>query len=388
MLKYEIIEKTIKALLSIILLMGVGFILAIVTAFSKGQKFYIPLIAIVIGVSIIFVILLIYELVQKKHLMKAFIVFIGLSIIVLAGYEINQRYHDSIATLSDQEVNIYEYMPFVENTRAVSLSEPAFLKITGELPRLDGATALYPLYAAFVQATYPEDEYDPYRSEVMCSKTGEAYKRLINGETDIIFAGPPSKAHMEEAARKGVELTLTPIGREAFVFFVNAENKVEGVSREQIQAIYSGAITNWQQLGGNNESIRAFQRPENSGSQTALQGLMEGKDLMTPPKEDVVAGMGGIIEQTANYRNYKNAIGYSFLYFATEMIQNGDIRLLEIDGVYPDRNTISSGEYPLSSEFYAVTAGSVNPNIELLLEWILSEQGQAIINKTGYTPLS
>lgn len=83
---------------------------------------------------------------------------------------------------------------------------------------------------------------------------------------------------------------------------------------------------------------------------------------MPAPKEDVVTGMGGIISKTADYKNYKNALGYSFLFFATEMVRNGDIRLLEVDGVMPDKSTIRDRTYPLAAEFYAVTAGSGNPN--------------------------
>jgi phosphate transport system substrate-binding protein len=119
-----------------------------------------------------------------------------------------------------------------------------------------------------------------------------------------------------------------------------------------------------------------------------LQKLMEGRDLMTPPEEDVAAGMGDIIRQTASYRNYKNAIGYSFLFFATQMVQNNEIKLLKVDGVLPGRSTIANGEYPLAAEFYAVTADSGNPNIERFIEWILSAQGQYLVEKTGYTPIN
>lgn len=78
---------------------------------------------------------------------------------------------------------------------------------------------------------------------------------------------------------------------------------------------------------------------------------------------------------------------YSFLFFASEMIQNNEIKLLEVDGVKPDKNTIASGEYPLSAEFYAITAGSNNPNIDRFIEWILSPQGQYLVEKTGYTSI-
>jgi len=88
---------------------------------------------------------------------------------------------------------------------------------------------------------------------------------------------------------------------------------------------------------------------------------------MKAPSEDVVGGMGGIIARTANYRNYPNAIGYTFLYFATGMIGNGSIQLLEIDGIAPTRETIRDGTYPFSTELYAVTTGVKNPNIPVFI---------------------
>jgi len=108
---------------------------------------------------------------------------------------------------------------------------------------------------------------------------------------------------------------------------------------------------------------------------------------MTPPKEDVVQSMGGIIEQTASYRNYRNAIGYSFLFFATEMVKNNQIRLLKVDGVYPDRNAIKNKTYPLVADFYAITTGSKNSQIDKWIEWILSPQGQRLVEETGYTSI-
>ncbi|GJM69635.1 hypothetical protein HMSSN036_18510 [Paenibacillus macerans] len=173
---------------------------------------------------------------------------------------------------------------------------------------------------------------------------------MLDGQADVIFAAAPSSLQLAQAKRQGLELKLTPIGREAFVFFVHADNPVQGLSTQQIQAIYAGEITDWSEVGGRSGKIRAFQRPEGSGSQTMLQKLMEGKELMAPRKRRGV-GDGGIIAQTADYRNYPNALGYSFLFFATEMAHNGQIRLLEIDGVKPDKTTIQSGEYPLAAEF-------------------------------------
>lgn len=316
-------------------------------------------------------------------------------------------YKDNLPTVDDRDLLLYEYEPFAEGTKAVSLDEPANLQLSkeqlskGQLPRLDGATALYPVYASFVQAVYPEGEYRMYDNSqdgyamVTCSNTVNAYQRLIEGKTDIVFAAGPSKAQKEEAQRKGIQLHLTPIGREAFVFFVNSKNPVSELTVEEIQAIYSGQITNWKQLGGRNWDIRPFQRAENSGSQTALQRLMGDLPLIEPEEEERVSAMDGIIRQVASYRNYKNAIGFSFRYYATEMVTSNEIRLLALNGVEPTRETISDGTYPISSEFYAVTASPVgqpspqekNETIAALLDWILSPQGQSIVEKSGYVPL-
>lgn len=144
---------------------------------------------------------------------------------------------------------------------------------------------------------------------------------------------------------------MTPIGKEAFVFFVNQSNTVDNLTLDQVRGIYSGAVTNWKEVGGKNTAIRAFQRPESSGSQTALQSLMGDTPIMTPIQQDVAGGMGGIIRRTAAYQNRDNAIGYSFLFYATEMVRDYDIKLLSLNGVTPNRENIRNGSYPASSFF-------------------------------------
>ncbi|MGG1658046.1 substrate-binding domain-containing protein [Brevibacillus sp. NRS-1366] len=384
----NLIGKIIGCIIAFVLLAFVGFAVLVFSLFSTGTKFYTPLTIVVTGVLVVFTVLRIFAPTIARILNRSLAVFFILATLAVIGFEIKEAYVNSIPTVSEQDFDLEEYRPFGENTKAVKLDQPSTLKLDSDLPRLDGATALYPLYASFAQAVYPKKQYDQYEGEVMGNTTPRAYENLIEGKADIIFVAAPSKQQLNDAKRQGVELKLTPIGREAFVFFVNAANPVKGLSTEQIQKIYSGQITNWQEVGGQNEQIRAFQRPENSGSQTMLQKVMAGQELMTPPQDDVVSGMGGIIERTSNYKNYNNAIGYSFLFFATEMVKNGNIRLLEVDGVMPDKSTIVNKEYPLAAEFYAVTAGSTNPNVSRLIEWILSGQGQSLVEETGYTPVA
>ncbi len=153
------------------------------------------------------------------------------------------------------------------------------------------------------------------------------------------------------------------------MFFVNKNNSIDNLSIKNIQDIFSGKIKYWKELNGANQRIRAFQRPENSGSQTMLEKVMGNIPVMEPRKENVSSGMGDIINQVAVYRNFTNAIGYSFLFYSTEMV--------------------NYGSYPFSDSFCAIynDTDDKNSNIELFIEWILSSQGQGLISETGYIPI-
>ena len=352
-----------------------------------GGIYYIGLIlAIAIFLFLLFVLNL-FEFFRTNKRKVVFFIIAFLGIGLTSIFPIYEAYKNQLETV-DSEVNIYEYMPFAENRKIAALHETATLELNDNLPKIDGATALYPLYSAIVQAIYPEKEYDLYNSEVMVNTTPTAYTKLIDGEVDMIFAAAPSISQENRAGQRGLELKLTPIGKEAFVFFVNNKNTVDGLSREQLKGIYSGKITNWEEVGGKNDAIRAFQRPEDSGSQSALQSFMGETPIMAAPTEDIASGMGGIINEVAQYKNFKNAIGYTFRFYSTQMVQNNKIKLLEIDGIAPTKENIRNNSYPITSEFYIVTAGTQNPNVEKLIDWILSPQGQQLIEKAGYIPIN
>lgn len=378
-----------------------GFILlfATVFAFLGAVPYYIAQVLPVVGVPALLVLALALSGLCGKGVlkwMKRGLLVILAGCVAYAGYG---AWRESIPTVDDRDLLLYQYEPFREDNKLVKLVEPSALQLNRVgLPKLDGATALYPVYAAFAQAVYPEQEYPRHGNGgyVTCYGTTDAYDRLIKGETDVIFVAGPSQAQLDAAATAGKELHLTPIGREAFVFFVNSANPVRNLTVEEIQKIYTGEITNWKEVGGRRQAIRAFQRPEGSGSQTALQRLMGDLPLMKPKEENMVGGMEGIIRRVAVYRNFGNALGFSFRYYTTEMVTDDQIRLLAIDGVEPTRESIRDGSYPISSYFYAVTASrtgkpapeETNPQIAALIEWILSEQGQAIIEQTGYVSLN
>ena len=385
----QFFSRLALSLLAVAGIAFLGFVSAFIVTIYGGMIFYTPLVGIAAAGLALYAILRIFDAWTPRLLNIGLASFTALCLLAAGGYAVNNAYHNSFAKLSEQEVNLSEYAPFTGKAIAV-LDDTPDLKLENDLPRMDGATALYPLYASFAQAVYPEGEYHPYDPEssiVVCMTTPEAYNRLLRGETDIIFVAGPSDAQLRSFERAGKEMVMTPIGREAFVFFVNERNPVDGLSTRQIKDIYAGKLTRWSEVGGGSGDIRAFQRPDGSGSQSMLQSIMKGESLMTPPTEDVADLMSGIISRTADYRNYKDAMGYSFLHYATEMNRNGEIKLLAVDGVAPNADNIANGTYPMAKEFYAITAGAPGPDEQRLIDWILSPQGQELVWKTGYVPL-
>ena len=309
------------------------------------------------------------------------------------------------------EFDLMKIAPFKENNGLAKLDGKASLQFTAfdEMPRLDGATAAYPVYAAFVEAVYTGlgNYYEANKSNnekdiffafisskdyplniIKCSKTIEAYEMLINNQTDIIFVAEPSKAQVEMIKAKGDEFVLTPIASEAFVFFTNIKNPVDNLTIKQLQDIYSGKITNWKQVDGQTKSILPYQRPENSGSQTIMQNkVMNGIKMLEATKETYASGMGDIISQVSSYKNAKNSIGYSFMYYSSSMIKNNQIKYISVDGVKPAPETVRSKKYPFTIPVYAVTLKSnPNKNVIKFINWILSDEGQSLVLRTGYVP--
>lgn len=406
-------EKFKKVLRKILIALWILFVISvpfvsffgwIVSAFT-GIKWYFLFFISLVSVSISSGLFLF----KKKTLIcvKLIIISIGIICFVVFGirFYYDAEYLPSI-TIEDNSgyFNIREYFPFRDDSKVFVLDEESSLKLSKEeTPVIDGATALVPVYTSFINAVSSRkdifyhsyyksdkdeiDETEETRVPWYYSKTSNAFEELAKGNRDIIFCAQPSEEQKKFAEENGVHFKCTPIGREGFVFFVNKNNPVDNLTLDQVKMIYSGEITNWNQIGGPDVQIKAYQREEGSGSQTALKWMMGDTSIMQPTKEEVIGGMGDIIEVVENYKNRKDAIGFSFRYFTQEMMIDHKIKLLEINGIAPTAENISAAKYPLTSYFYAITTEK-SKNTEKLIDWILSEQGQKIIEKTGYAKLS
>lgn len=321
---------------------------------------------------------------KKKKLFIIWGMFTAIIVAAAIANAIWVKYDESITVNTTPNIAVNEYLPFDNESKIVTLEHEASLKLEEDLPVIDGAAAVFPVYSAFVNAVYPEST-ELWDGVFEYNNTVGGYKLLGEKQTDIFFGAYPSQEQIAEARANGTEFVYTPIGYDAFVFFVHKDNPVDNLTSEQVRGIYSGEITNWKEVGGDDEAIVAYQRNEGSGSQSMLVRFMDGKKIMEAPTEQVNSLMSGIVDVVSDYRSKPSSIGFSYRFYLEGIIKNPDIKILSIDGVAPTAENIRNGKYPIITPLYAVTyEGNDNENVKKLLEWILSDEGQEIIEKTGY----
>lgn len=284
-------------------------------------------------------------------------------------------------------VDVKKYLP--HNPQSDLAKIDSSLKLTENLPVFDGAAALVPVYAAFVNAVYPEGSVtfeggsfsdDNYYGEnfapdskMQYKNTVRGYEAIVDGTTDIFLAASPSEDQKKYAEEKGVELVYVPIGLEAFIFFVNTNNPIETLTVEQVRDIYGGKYKNWSQLGGPDRVINPVTRLKGSGSQSAMDSFMGERKIAA---KSPLAFFGG-------------SIGFSFRYYMDGIVDNQDVKMISLNGVYPDEKNIQNGSYPVVVEFYAVyRKDNTNENIPILIDWILSDEGQKLIEDSGYVRIN
>ena len=259
-----------------------------------------------------------------------------------------------------------------------------------KFPPLDGSTACIPLMAQMLADTTGMD-LEEARSSIVVSTTAYAWQNfgLYDTTTRMLLVYEAPDYIKEELQEANVQLEQKPVGVDALVFIVNEDNPVQALSQQQLRDIYAGKITNWKDVGGKDQQIVAFQRSEDSGSQTLFKKLLiQGGELMDPPTELAPAAMGELVDSIADYNNSANAIGFSVYYYIDQMYTKPGLRLLAVDDVAPSNETLADGSYPLCNDFYAVIhpdSAADSPERQLY-DWLDTADGIACIRKAGYVP--
>ena len=263
------------------------------------------------------------------------------------------------------------------------------LSLRENLPGMDGSTSLIPLEAG-IRAAIFDISMEEATAQVAHSSTWSSFHNLLSGAAELIFSCPLSQEQYDIAAEQGVTLEEVPVAMEGFVFVVNAGNPVDALTQQQLRDIYSGKITNWKDVGGNDEPIIAYQRNYDSGSQNYMIDFMGDVPLMDAPVEMRPATMEGLMDVVAVNDNASGAIGYSVYAYAADMYGGGNaIRFIHVDGVAPDKQTMASGDYPLLGKNYAIFRADEPEDspVRTLVRWMTSYEGQLAIAKAGYVTL-
>ncbi len=257
--------------------------------------------------------------------------------------------------------------------------------LRNNLPQIDGITSTIPLEAGISVKLFGKLQ-EVVEAGIIHTDSEKAFSNLLAGRCDIIFTNVFTDKQEREAAAKNIALKKETVGHEGIVFAVNIANPVETLTQEQLIGIYSGKIKNWKEVGGNDEEIVAFQNKENDIAQIFMKEFMGEEKLIDPKKEFLTTGTGKILETNATYDNSENAIGYMvYKYPASEYNQ---IKFIKVDGIEPTISKMTSKEYPLLADIYAIynTAKESTKTVDELVEWLLTHEGQTVVANSGYVP--
>lgn len=278
-------------------------------------------------------------------------------------------------------------------------------------PKVDGSTSAHPLQVLIAckllgveYAWMPSWFDDTYRvwplsdekpeiaqfifDSIVHNGTHSAYVNLIKGKADIIIvARAASEDETDLAGTVGVGLTSTPIALDAFVFIANINNPVNTLTIKEIQDIYTGRITLWNEVGGNNDTINPYQRNPNSGSQELMLSLVMKDLAMQQYPEMILMGMMGPINMISRDRN---GLGYTVYFFEQFMAPNDSLKLLAVNGVLPEYQTLKSREYTYTTEVYAVVRDDLDRASKAyqLYQWLQTHTGQRVVIESGYISYS
>jgi phosphate transport system substrate-binding protein len=202
---------------------------------------------------------------------------------------------------------------------------------------------------------------------------------LINGETDICTASrnlQPQEVKLlaEQYSAIGIEFL---VAKDALSIYVNPENPVKNFTLDQLKQIFTGLINNWQKLGGNNESILPVIRPANSGTHFYFkEHVLEGEEYCN----------SAVVRNTTNdvineVLKNKNAIGYGGIGYGRQIIH------AKVGGTAPTEENVRNDSYPIIRYLHFYTLNTPEGNIKNFIDWVLSSEGQEIVERSGYIPL-
>lgn len=214
--------------------------------------------------------------------------------------------------------------------------------------------------------------------------SGTGIAALLNGTTDICEASRDMKEkEYKLAERAGIKPYRVSVALDGIAVFLNENNKVDTFTVAQLKGIYTGAITNWKEVGGDDHEIILYGRENNSGTYAFFkEHVMKNEDYSE--KTQTLPGTAAVVNAVA-HDTY--GIGYGGIAWAKGVkyaaVKTNDTAT----AILPTIETVSNGTYPISRDLYWFFAGKPTGEMQKVLNWALSEEGQKIAESIDYIPL-
>ena len=250
-----------------------------------------------------------------------------------------------------------------------------------------GSDTMVNLSASWAEAFM--NEHPNVMVSVTGGGSGVGIAALLGGTADICNASRDIAAkEKKQAAENGVKPVETNVALDGIAVVVNPANPLAEISGDQLLHIYTGKVTNWKDINGQNEKIVVLSRETSSGTYVFFQEHVLQKQDYTPSAR-LMPATSAIIEAVAND---KASIGYVGLGYAEKAKDR--VKLLAVKAtadapaIVPSEEKVRSKEYWISRPLHCYTNGEPKGDVKAFLEFCLSPAGQAIVREQGYVPLN
>ena len=242
---------------------------------------------------------------------------------------------------------------------------------------IKGSTTVLPI--AQITAEVFMERHPDARISVQGGGSGIGIAAIIDGTCDIGDASRSMKEQeLSNAAGKGVDPKANLVAMDGIAVIVHPSNKVTGLTKNQLKDIYTGKISNWSALGGEGQKIVVVSRDSSSGTfesfgEMALDKEKVRADALMQASNQAV---------TSTVAKTPGAIGYAGLGYLSPQVKT-----VSIEGVMPSHETVLSNKYKLARPLFMYTNGSPQGVVKNFLDFVLSAEGQKLVEEAGFVAL-
>jgi phosphate transport system substrate-binding protein len=240
-----------------------------------------------------------------------------------------------------------------------------------------GSSTVAPIIASAIPAFETENNKVTITYETLGSSVG--IKQLQEGTLSLAGSSRDLKASEVAAG-----LVPTTIALDGLSVAVNKDVGVSNLTLAQLASIFAGDITNWKDVGGEDETIQLVVRDETSGTYGSFKEIVLDAAKKAPSKNAIVAKENG--EVATKIASTPGSIGYIGMAFGKIITEAGG-RVLTIEGVEPSAENVKGGKYPISRSLYMVSKGQLEGMGKQFVDFLLSAKGQAIVEESGFIAL-